>query len=453
MKEDFDCNQHKEYYNNLRTTYYQFNKRIATTDYTPLQNEKSDSHYYYETSFTRIPIKPLLITDTTLSALLAMSFEHSHILLNENTYYIKDIRDVKDTLFNTIVFQLGTPPLKTKEHSRTIMNRYFSKRPLNYQTVQSIGKSLGFHHRCPFVSGYQIFVPEKGSSNDSTSWYGLHHALDAVEDKKGNTPLASTNYKELIDNKDLDCVFVVSDWTSHVEICLAGLENGLYVATEVGGATSINQCWELVRTSERTGKPCMMLENCCYNREEMTVLNMVKKGLFGELVHCEGGYRHDLRDEVALGNVNRHYRLKNYKHRNGDVYPTHEIGPIAKYLDINRGNRFISLTSTASKSVGIPQWIKDNKGEDFENANFKFALGDVVTTVIKCAHGETITLYHDTSLPRPYSRANLVQGTKGIWSEDKHAIYIEGLSPKGNNWWGHEWDDIENYYEKSFRFV
>ncbi|WP_407370277.1 competence protein ComK [Carnobacterium sp.] len=187
MKEDFDCDQHKEYYNNLRTTYYQFNKRIATTDYTPLQNENSDSHYYYETSFTRIPIKPLLITDTTLSALLAMSFEHSHILLNENTYYIKDIRDVKDTLFNTIVFQLGTPPLKTKEHSRTIMNRYFSKRPLNYQTIQSIGKSLGFHHRCPFVSGYQIFVPETGSSNDSTSWYGLHHALDAVEDKKGNS--------------------------------------------------------------------------------------------------------------------------------------------------------------------------------------------------------------------------------------------------------------------------
>ena len=276
----------------------------------------------------------------------------------------------------------------------------------------------------------------------------LKNGIKLVEDKKGNTPLASTNYKELIDNKDLDCVFVVSDWTSHVEICLAGLENGLYVATEVGGATSINQCWELVRTSERTGKPCMMLENCCYNREEMTVLNMVKKGLFGELVHCEGGYRHDLRDEVALGNVNRHYRLKNYKHRNGDVYPTHEIGPIAKYLDINRGNRFISLTSTASKSVGIPQWIKDNKGEDFENANFKFALGDVVTTVIKCAHGETITLYHDTSLPRPYSRANLVQGTKGLWSEDKHAVYIEGLSPKGDNWWGHEWDDIENYYEK-----
>lgn len=276
----------------------------------------------------------------------------------------------------------------------------------------------------------------------------LQNGVKLVVDKKGNTPLASTNYKELIENKDLDCVFVVSDWTSHVDICLAGMENGLYVATEVGGATSINQCWELVRTSERTGKPCMMLENCCYNREEMTVLNMVKKGLFGELVHCEGGYRHDLRDEVALGNVNRHYRLKNYKHRNGDVYPTHEIGPIAKYLDINRGNRFISLTSTASKSVGIPNWIKENKGDDFENANFKFALGDVITTVIKCAHGETITLYHDTSLPRPYSRANLVQGTKGIWSEDKHAVYIEGLSSKGNNWWGHEWDDIDNYYER-----
>ena len=104
----------------------------------------------------------------------------------------------------------------------------------------------------------------------------------------------------------------------------------------------LNSAGFLVRTSERTGKPCMLLENCCYGQEEMTVLNMVKKGLFGELIHAEGGYRHDLRDEVCQGRENRHYRLENYMHRNGDVYPTHDLGPIAKYLDINRGNRMVT---------------------------------------------------------------------------------------------------------------
>lgn len=276
----------------------------------------------------------------------------------------------------------------------------------------------------------------------------LAEGVKLVEEKKGNTPAASTDYRVLMENKDLDCVFVYSSWTSHVDICLAAMEHGLYVATEVGGATSIEQCWELVRTSERTGKPCMMLENCCYERNEMMILNMIKQGLFGELVHCEGGYRHDLRDEVALGGVNRHYRLNNYKHRNGELYPTHEIGPIAKYLDINRGNRFVSLTSTASKAVGLNAWIKEKKGEEFENANYRFAQGDVVTTVIKCAHGETVTLCHDTTLPRPYSRAGLVQGTKGIWSEERHGLCVEGITPEGEPMIGHIWDDISNYYDR-----
>jgi len=276
----------------------------------------------------------------------------------------------------------------------------------------------------------------------------LAEGVKLIEEKKGNTPVASTDYRVLMENKELDCVFIYSSWTSHADICLAAMEHGLYVATEVGGATSLEQCWELVRTSERTGKPCMMLENCCYDRNEMMILNMIKQGLFGELVHCEGGYRHDLRDEIALGNVNRHYRLNNYKHRNGELYPTHEIGPIAKYLDINRGNRFISLTSTASKAVGLNKWIKEKKGEEFENANYRFAQGDVVTTVIKCAHGETVTICHDTTLPRPYSRAGLVQGTNGIWSEERHGLYINGVTPEGDPMIGHIWDDISNYYDR-----
>jgi len=187
----------------------------------------------------------------------------------------------------------------------------------------------------------------------------------------------------------------------------------------------------------------MLLENCCYGREEMTIFNMVKKGLFGELIHAEGGYRHDLRSEICQGRENRHYRLDNYMHRNGDVYPTHDLGPIAKYFGINRGNRMLSLTSTASKSRGLNVWMREQKGADYDLANYPFAMGDVITTVIKCAHGESIVLFHDTSLPRPYSRGNLLQGTKGIWMEDKHGIYLEGISEKP-----HVWEELNKYYDE-----
>jgi hypothetical protein len=204
-----------------------------------------------------------------------------------------------------------------------------------------------------------------------------------------------------------------------------------------------------VRISEETGVDCMMLENCCYGREEMALLNMIKQGVFGELIHCQGGYEHDLRSEISMGLENRHYRFRNYQNRNGEVYPTHEAGPIAKYLDINRGNRFISLTSMASKARGLHEWIVEHKGPDHEHAKIEFTQGDVVTTMIKCAHGETVLLIHDTSLPRVYSRGGRVQGTKGIWMEDKKAIHIEGISP-AERWEALEesWEPFEKYMEK-----
>ncbi|MCU6713021.1 Gfo/Idh/MocA family oxidoreductase [Paenibacillus sp. J5C_2022] len=255
-------------------------------------------------------------------------------------------------------------------------------------------------------------------------------------------PACYKNYKELLAREDIAGVLVTSSWTSHTEIAVAAMKAGKRVASEVGGAASIEECWQLVRTSEETGIPCMLLENCCYGREEMAVLNMVRQGLFGELIHCQGGYEHDLRDEVAMGVEQRHYRIHNYLNRNGDVYPTHGLGPWAKCLDINRGNRFVSLTSMASKSRGIPLWAADNLEEGHPAAKADFALGDIVTTMIKCAHGETIMLTHDTSLPRPYSRGGRVQGTKGIWMEDNNSIHIEGQSPK------HEWESFDGYKEK-----
>ena len=271
----------------------------------------------------------------------------------------------------------------------------------------------------------------------------LARAKQDVIEKRGNTPMASTDFRRLLEMKELDAVITPSSWTSHADVCIASMDAGKYAATEVGGATSVEQCWELVRTSERTKKPCMLLENCCYGREELTIFNMVKQGLFGELVHAEGGYQHDLRDEICNGRENRHYRLANYSNRNGEVYPTHELGPIAKCLNINRGNRILTLTATASKARGLHEWVKTHRGEEYDLFNRQFTMGDVVTTVIKCAHGETITLTHDTSLPRPYSRGNRIEGTKGIWMEDKYAVYLEGVSPKAD-----VWDSLNNYYEK-----
>ena len=132
----------------------------------------------------------------------------------------------------------------------------------------------------------------------------------------------------MLQRKDIDGVIIPSSWTAHAEIAIEAMKCGKYAAMEVGGASSIGECWDLVRTSENTGMPCMMLENCCYGREEMTLLNMIKKGLFGELIHCQGGYEHDLRNEVSNGLTNRHYRFRNYQNRNGELYPTHELGPI-----------------------------------------------------------------------------------------------------------------------------
>ena len=178
-------------------------------------------------------------------------------------------------------------------------------------------------------------------------------AVDQIEESSGHRPDGYTDYRQMLDRGDLDGVVIATSWTTHVEIALAAMRAGIYAGSEVGGASSLQECWELVRVSEQTGIPFMLLENCCYGREEMAVLNMVKEGLFGELIHCQCGYQHDLRSEITRGNENRHYRLNNFVHRNGDLYPTHGVGPIAKMLNINKGNRFISLVSMSSKSRGL----------------------------------------------------------------------------------------------------
>lgn len=267
-----------------------------------------------------------------------------------------------------------------------------------------------------------------------------------VKMKRGAEPDGYTDYRRLVERKDIEAVVVMSSWTSHARIAVDTMLSGKYAAMEVGGASSTDECWSLVRTSERTGMPCMMLENCCYNREEMALLNMVKKGVFGELIHCAGGYEHDLRDEICMGDVNRHYRLENFTHRNGELYPTHELGPICKWLNVNRGNRMTMLTSMASKSRGLQLWMREHRPEAPVPP---FTEGDVVTTMIKCAHGETILLTHDCSLPRPYSRGGRLQGTRGIWMEDNRSIAIEGITAEDPDNWDHfAWEPFDKHIGK-----
>lgn len=265
--------------------------------------------------------------------------------------------------------------------------------------------------------------------------------------RDGVMPEGTTNYREVAARDDLDAVVVMTSWTSHIKIAIECLNRGKRVAMEVGGAASLEECWSLVHASEQSGKPCMMLENCCYGQEEMAILNMVKKGVFGEVVHCQGGYQHDLRDEIGQGDVIRHYRLENFLHRNGELYPTHEIGPIAKELNLNRGNRMLTLCSMASKAVGLEAWLKEHR-KDSPLADHRVNAGDIVTTMIKCANGETILLTHDCTLPRPYSRGHRIQGTKGIWMEDTRSVFIEGRSPVKEGEWSHAWENDKAIMEE-----
>mgnify|MGYP002615925174 FL=1 len=177
----------------------------------------------------------------------------------------------------------------------------------------------------------------------------------------------------------------------------------------------------------------MFLENCCFGRREMMTLNMVQHGFFGEIVHCEGCYAHDLREEISHGKENRHYRLRNYLTRNCENYPTHDLGPISKVLNINKGNRLLSLTSFASKSAGLHEYVKKNKPEDSRLKDANFAQGDIITTIIKCANGETIVLKLDTTLPRYYSRGFVVRGTKGMYEEVTDSVFLDTAEDRSHD--------------------
>lgn len=244
--------------------------------------------------------------------------------------------------------------------------------------------------------------------------------------KAGGDPKGFTDYKEAINQKGIDAVFVFTGWNTHAEIAIYAMEKGIPVASDVGCEYSLENCFELVRTQEKTGTPYMFMENCCYGKNELLATSMVRKKLFGTIVHCSAAYAHDLRNEVAYGHINRHYRFDNYLNRNLDNYLTHDFGPIAKLLNINRGNRILTVSSFASKAAGLEEYIKTREDATEEMKNARWKQGDIITTVITCAGGETVQLRLDTTLPRSYSRDFTVRGTKGSFSGDSYTVFLDG---------------------------
>lgn len=291
----------------------------------------------------------------------------------------------------------------------------------------------------------------------------LAGAQKLVQERGKKMPVVFTGdahaWKKMLAAKGIDVVVIATPWEWHKEMIIGALDSGVpYVGTEVVLGITLQDHWDVVKAAERTGGQVMMLENVCYRRDVMAILHMVRQGIFGELVHLQGGYQHDLR-EVKFNDGKNPYgggvefgekgfsearwRTPHSVHRNGDLYPTHGIGPLAQMININRGNRFVNLCSFASKGRGLHDYVVKKGGAAHPNAKVEFKLGDVVTTNITCAGGETILLQHDTNLPRPYSLGFRVQGTEGIWMDVAKGIYIEGKSAKP-----HQWDDQQAWLAK-----
>jgi len=244
-----------------------------------------------------------------------------------------------------------------------------------------------------------------------------------------------TDFVRLCETEDLDLVFTATPWEWHVPVCVAAMENGKHAATEVPAAYTLEDCWRLVEVAEAQQKHCVMMENCNYDRPEMMVFNIVRQGLLGDLLHAECGYNHDLR-AIKFEDANEGlWRRAHSRERNGNLYPTHGLGPIANCMDINRGDQFSYLVSMSSPSRGLSDYARENYPEGDPKRSETFALGDVNASMIKTALGRTIYVVHDTNLPRPYTRIHMLQGSKGIFQGYPNRLHIEGRSP------GHRWEE------------
>ena len=244
------------------------------------------------------------------------------------------------------------------------------------------------------------------------------------------------SYRDLMARDDLDAVIIATPWDLHTPMAVCSMEHGKYTAVEVPAAMAVEECWALVDTHEETGVPCMMLENWSFRQDNLAVLNMIRQGLLGEIVHCHCAHSHDCIDHWFFDRQTGKDRwpaefLLKY---NRDQYPTHSVGPVYSWMDIGCGDMLESLTSTATGSFGIKDMFIRRFGPDHPGAKRDYAQGDIVTTTIQTKQGKSIVVNYDMQLPRPYDNRWMIQGTRGIYSESRDAVYLLGKSPEYHQW-------------------
>lgn len=240
---------------------------------------------------------------------------------------------------------------------------------------------------------------------------------------------------------DLDIVYIATPWNWHVPMALDVMKNGKHAAVEVPACTTLQECWDVVDTSEATRKHCVILENCCYGETEMMVLGMVHDGFFGTIAHGEAAYLHDLRKILTANESEGLWRRFPHMQRNGNLYPTHGLGPVAHYMDIHRGDRFDYMVSVSSLEASLSEFVKANFPDGDPKRAEKYICGDMNTSIIKTVKGRTILLQHDIVNPRPYSRLNSISGTKGAFADYPARIFVDGQEKD-------DWQNIDPYREK-----
>ena len=252
-------------------------------------------------------------------------------------------------------------------------------------------------------------------------------------------------FQQLMGRDDLDAVIIATPWKWHTPMAVYGMKAGKYAGVEVPAAQTLEDCWQLVNTSQETRVPCMMLENWSFRRDNLAVLNMIRRGLLGEIVHCHCAHSHDCIDhwffdaDTGADRWSAEYLLK----RNRDQYPSHQLGPVISWMDIGCGDYFDYLTSTATDGFGINDYFIRKFGPEHPNAKRKYAQGDVVTTVVRTKKGKSLVINYDMQLPRPYDNRWTIQGTRGIYNEQRNSVYLTGQSPQY-----HQWESFDPYQEK-----
>ena len=304
-------------------------------------------------------------------------------------------------------------------------------------------RGSGAVERLGYINGLEIVAlcdkyPDRVTKAQKT--------LEKTARPKAKEYSGEDGWKALCENNEIDLVYNVTPWYLHAPICLYAMKNGKHAATEVNAGLTIDQCWELVETSEQTKKHCMMLENCCYDFFELLTLNMARNGLFGELVHAEGAYIHDLTKEYLFNKeaYTDMWRLKQNYLLHGNLYPTHGLGPIAQCLNINRGDKMDHLVSMSGNDFTLNSLAKEMAAKDSFYTEFvdKPYQGNMNTTIIRTSKGKTIMLQHDVSTMRPYSRLHLLSGTKGVAQKYPDPERIA---------FGHSWikkEELEDLYKK-----